>query len=187
MNATKAPGSWLPFMALGQGQLEQVYAMPVHFRYPAYHVAQPSIFPFVSDKYLSLLSPIIAYWVVSAWFCFLDTMQFPFFEKYRLHEPEEISKRNRVSAFKVLIMVVLQQLIQTGLGILILEGEETSLAQVFADHEGNVRSLAQRFARLVVSTVGMTSGMKVLHALGPWFANWLYWWGIPAVQMFWAL
>ncbi|KAH0445971.1 hypothetical protein IEQ34_025193 [Dendrobium chrysotoxum] len=160
--------------------------MPVHFQHPAYYVAKPSVLPFVADKYLSLALPIIAYWAVSAWFMFLDAMQFPFFEKYRLHESSEVTKRNRVSASKVATMVVLQQLIQTGFGLFILEDEATSRAQVFDDHEGNVHRLAEKVVRMTASVLGGPRAVRMLTAIGPLFANWLYWWGIPALQLFWA-
>lgn len=163
-----------------------IKGIPVQYEIPSYHANRPSILPFISDKYLSLLSPVLIYWVVSAWFFFLDTMQFPFFEKYRLHEPEEIQKRNRVSASRVLVMVLIQQVFQTMLGILVMESDETSLAQVFADHQGRVQDLAQKVTGITISTLGMSKGTYLLRLLGPKFANWLYWWGIPSVQFVWG-
>lgn len=156
-------------------------------RYPFYHLPRPSILPWISDKNLSLLAPVVVYWVVSLTFHLLDILQLPFFEKYRLHEPEEVTKRNRVSVGKVVRMVILQQAVQTVLGILVLEDEEVVIEQVFVDHKQKIRDVGVVLAKSLVSVCGTGTGMKVLSAVGRPLAQWLYWWGIPLVQFVWAL
>lgn len=154
---------------------------------PFYHHPHNSIFPFVSDKFLALLAPIAVYWLASLWFQTLDVLRIPFFEKYRLHEPEEIQKRNKVSATRVIIMVVLQQVVQTILGLLVLENEETVRQQIFQDHGENMRRLGVHFSRFVCGTVGYKAGLPMLERFGTAALQWLYWWGIPFVQYWWAL
>lgn len=167
--------------------IDYLYSMPVEYEEPAYFRPRPSLLPWISDKYLSLLTPIVVYWVVSLWFQFLDTAQIPFFEKYRLHEPQEISKRNRVSARRVVAMVAIQQVVQTFVGMFVLEDEQMVLQQVFADHQGNVKIIAQRVASVAVAIAGRKNGIHAVLLCGPRFANWLYWWGIPTAQFVWAL
>ena len=184
--------STLSATAGGSGTMEeevrQLYSqLSTPIDYPFYYRHTTSLLPYMSDKYLSLLAPIIIYWVGSLWFFFLDTAQFPFFEKYRLHEPQEISLRNRVSAKRVVVMVLLQQVVQTMLGLLFLDGDEVSYMQVFQDHEANVAALGVKVANMLIGVAGFSKGVQILHVMGPSLANWLYWWGIPAVQFLWAL
>jgi sphinganine C4-monooxygenase len=161
--------------------------LPTPITYPFYHKNTLSLLPHMPDKYLSLLLPIVIYWLASLWFLFLDTAQIPFFEKYRLHESQEVTKRNRVSAKRVVVMVLVQQFFQTIVGLLALDGEEVSRMQVFQDHEANVSAIGFKVAKLVTSVAGLSTGVKVLNLMGANFANWIYWWGIPSLQFLWAL
>lgn len=146
-----------------------------------------STFSFISDKYLSLLAPIAVYWIVSLWFTVLDVLRIPFFEKYRLHEPEEITKRNKVSATKVVWMVLVQQVVQTILGIFVLEDEETVRKQVFQDHTANMTTVGVWLARVVCGTIGYERGLNLLSIYGTQAVQWLYWWIIPVAQFWLAL
>ncbi|MCJ1434413.1 hypothetical protein MMC27_003781 [Xylographa pallens] len=77
----------------------------------------PSLVPPIPDKFLTLLLPIAAYWIVSMIFHWIDTKDL--FSKYRLHTPAEVLKRNHVSRWEVVRDVVLQQMIQTVVGTLL--------------------------------------------------------------------
>lgn len=78
----------------------------------------------IPDAYLSLLAPIVAYWGFSMVFHYID--EFDLFPQYRLHTPAEVLKRNHVSRWEVVRDVVLQQIIQTivGIGLAMAEPEE---------------------------------------------------------------
>lgn len=154
---------------------------------PFYYHPHESLLPFLSDKYLALLAPIAVYWLVSLWFTFLDVARIPFFEQYRLHEPEEVSKRNKVSAKRVVALVLVQQVVQTVLGVFVLEDDETVRAQVFQDHGKNMEKLGRTVARVVCGTIGYQSGLALLERYGVEAVQWLYWWGLPIVQFWWAL
>ncbi|KAL9934557.1 hypothetical protein V8E36_006332 [Tilletia maclaganii] len=155
-------------------------------RYPFYYAQRESLLPFISDKHLSLLAPLLIYWLVSLAYHTLDVLQLPFFEQYRLHEPEEVTKRNRVSVRQVVKMVLLQQVIQTVLGLVVLDGDEVSHAQVFADHRAAMRALGQTLARLLSPLVGERKAVEALSAAGPDSIEFMYWWGVPVIQMWWA-
>ena len=73
----------------------------------------PLLWP-VPDKLLTLLIPIAAYWGVSMFFHWIDTMDY--FPQYRLHTPAEVAKRNRVSRWGVVRSVAIQQIVQTAVG-----------------------------------------------------------------------
>ena len=84
---------------------------------------RPPIFAFISDKHLSLALPIIAYWLYSAIFHFLDLQTWSFLAKYRIHTAEEVLKRNRVTRLQVVRDVLIQQLGQIIVGAIVLRTE----------------------------------------------------------------
>ncbi|KAN0061623.1 Sphingolipid C4-hydroxylase sur2 [Thecaphora frezii] len=158
---------------------------------PFYFTPTNSVLPFISDKLLSLLAPVVIYWVVSLLYHALDTMQLPFTEQYRLHEPEEITKRNRVSVPRVIVMVLVQQFFQTLVGLVVLEDEQTVVAQTFADHGARILSIAWSIRHYVAKLVGAQLAPTFVRLLtGSRDANqaawWLYWWGIPIAQFWFA-
>ena len=77
----------------------------------------PSLVPFMDDKTLSLVAPVVAYWVVSLFWHIIDELDV--FPKYRLHTPAEILKRNRAGRWEVARDVVIQQVVQTATGYLL--------------------------------------------------------------------
>ena len=78
---------------------------------------QPSLIPPVSDKVLNVVVPIVAYWILSLFFHWIDLNDY--FSKYRLHTPAELLKRNHVTKWEVVRDVVIQQLIQIAMGLLL--------------------------------------------------------------------
>lgn len=78
---------------------------------PAYEVRPlPDLFPWISDFWLSLLLPHVAYWVVSMFFHIIDI--YDLFPQYRLHTPEEITQRNLAGRWEVARDVLIEQCIQ---------------------------------------------------------------------------
>jgi len=128
---------------------------------------------------MSLFAPIIAYWGLSLFFHLLDLDLFRWAAKYRIHESAEIKSRNLASRKDVVVAVVLQQIIQTLLGILWLEDGE-------GDHSGKhveeMKSLAVWVGMVVISIFGQDRGSVILATHGPQFVSWLYWWAIPSLQ-----
>ncbi|SPO22958.1 related to SUR2 - sphingosine hydroxylase [Ustilago trichophora] len=158
---------------------------------PFYFQAQPTVLPGISDKYLSLALPIIIYWAASLFYHALDTLQIPFTEQYRLHEPEEVTKRNRVSVTRVIVMVVVQQLIQTAFGLLLLDDDVVGLKQTFADHPAKILNIAEFLristAKLLGSSLQPTVTKLLFGSQDAISAAWwLYWWGIPTAQFWFA-
>lgn len=77
----------------------------------------PPIISFLPDKILILLLPVAAYWGLSMFFHWIDTMDY--FPQYRLHTPAEVAKRNRVTRWEVVRDVMIQQAVQTLVGIIL--------------------------------------------------------------------
>ncbi|BFZ64280.1 Sphingolipid C4-hydroxylase sur2 [Saitoella coloradoensis] len=83
----------------------------------------PQLLPFISDKLLSIYLPIIVYWVYSLVFEAISYLEWPCFEKYRLHTPLELRQRNKASPGAVFRDVVVQQLVQTICGLILMKFE----------------------------------------------------------------
>ncbi|RPB03366.1 hypothetical protein L873DRAFT_1864279 [Choiromyces venosus 120613-1] len=84
----------------------------------------PPLISGVPDSIVLVILPIAAYWVLSLFFHFLDVHDL--LASYRLHTPAEVLKRNHVSRREVVRDVIVQQIIQTivGLAIGVSEPEE---------------------------------------------------------------
>ncbi|KAJ5901503.1 hypothetical protein N7495_002031 [Penicillium taxi] len=95
--------------------------LPKYNLYP-----RESLVPGVSDAICALALPIIAYWALSMMYHVCDTLNL--FEKYRLHTPAELSKRNRVTRWEVVRDVVLQQIIQTIAGLAVSHFDPIEMA-----------------------------------------------------------
>ncbi|GKT48002.1 sphingolipid C9-methyltransferase 1 [Colletotrichum spaethianum] len=81
--------------------------------------------PGVPDIYLRIFLPIVVYWVLSMFFHLIDV--YDVWPQYRLHTPEEITKRNHVSRYEVARDVVLQQLIQVAMSVFLEYIDEEQL------------------------------------------------------------
>ncbi|KAF3288218.1 hypothetical protein TWF173_001077 [Orbilia oligospora] len=101
---------------------------------PVLYPATP-LLPFISDALLSCLSPIVVYWVLSMIFHYID--EYELLEKYRIHTPEEVLKRNHVSRYEVIRDVIIQQVIQFGFGWILgyIEPEEMTGAESWEIYE----------------------------------------------------
>lgn len=80
---------------------------------------RPSLLPFISDGHLALLLPLIAYWSYGLFFYYIDTHDI--FLQYRLHTPAELAKKNKCSLRQVVQSVIMQHVIQTSVGLLLVD------------------------------------------------------------------
>jgi sphinganine C4-monooxygenase len=85
---------------------------------PAYTLTPtPQLLPYISDFWLSLVLPVLAYWVLSIFFHIIDV--YDVWPQYRLHTPEEITQRNHATRYEVARDVIIQQIIQMLTGALL--------------------------------------------------------------------
>ncbi|MCJ1279560.1 hypothetical protein MMC21_007384 [Puttea exsequens] len=113
----------------------------VNTQLPAYTLRPVSpLIPWISDFHLSLFLPIAAYWFMSLTFWYIDKKDL--WSQYRIHTPEEFKQRNRVTVGEVLRSVLLQQAVQTALGLLI--GYLTSPGDVYGREEYDLAIWASR-------------------------------------------
>ncbi|KAI0969243.1 fatty acid hydroxylase superfamily-domain-containing protein [Xylaria arbuscula] len=139
---------------------------------PAYALTEaPDVISWFPDFYLSAIAPVLAYWIVSGIFHFIDI--YDLFPQYRLHTPAEITQRNRASRFEVFRDVIIQQIIQIGMAVVLgitdppqMTGSEDYDVAVWATR---IR-LAQRAVPSLLGLVGINAAtisknMAISHPL----------------------
>lgn len=134
---------------------------------PSYTLTlRPSLIPGISDLWLQLLSPIVAYWVVSLFFHVFDT--FDLCADYRLHTPAEVLKRNHASRYQVLRDVILQQIIQTiaGYGFSCFDPPEMVGKEAY--------DIAVWARRIRIAETYLPRGLAILGLNAPKLANQIY-------------
>lgn len=82
---------------------------------PVHKLAITPLLSWISDPNLALLLPIICYWTSGLFFHFID--QYELLEQYRIHTPEEVTRRNKCSFREVVRDVIKQHMMQTVLGL----------------------------------------------------------------------
>ncbi|KAL4072943.1 fatty acid hydroxylase superfamily-domain-containing protein [Scleroderma yunnanense] len=153
-------------------------------RTPFYFTMRQNIFDSVPDTALTLAAPLVAYWGLSLLFHCLDVSGWRWLDKYRIHESEEITSRNRATRSEVVWAVVLQHIIQTILGYLWLS-EAPPISAATCHRE--MSTVAKTLVNVTKLLVGSHAGEDFLQRRGAEVTHWLYWWGIPAVQILFAL
>ncbi|KAK9469571.1 fatty acid hydroxylase superfamily-domain-containing protein [Lipomyces arxii] len=128
---------------------------------------------FMSDKYLSLLLTVAVYWVVSILFHLIDA--YDLLPHYRIHTPEEVTSRNKVTVPEVVRDVVIQQIIQTFIGIALTYYDAPDYTGM-EDYE--IWVLAHKYPFLPLSAVSMMYhyGFSALRIVGAFFIldTWQY-------------
>ncbi|KAF7309654.1 Sphingosine hydroxylase [Mycena indigotica] len=131
---------------------------------PWYYSYKVSLIDGVSDQHLALGAPVVAYWLLSLAFHYLDTREWKALKKYRLHDSPEVASTNQVTRAAVIRGVIVQQILQTALGLFWVDDKPHSSAS----HAEEISRIAHRLAPLVGSADGV--------------AYWVYWWAIPIIQ-----
>ncbi|KAI6044233.1 fatty acid hydroxylase superfamily-domain-containing protein [Pisolithus marmoratus] len=153
-------------------------------RIPFYFAMRQDLFDSVSDTALALAAPVIAYWALSLFFHCLDVSGWKWLDKYRIHQSEEVTSRNRATRTEVLWAVIVQHTIQTALGyVWFAEVPRVSLSACHSQMEAVAKTLV-RVSRLFL---GSYTADAFLQYRGADITHWLYWWVIPAVQFLLAL
>ena len=135
--------------------LQQLPPLPAYTLQPL-----PSLIPGIPDQYLALALPVIAYWAVSMLFHTID--QFDLFPQYRLHTPAEVLKRNPVSRWDVFRDVIIQQVVQTIVGLVLTVLDDPS---TIGKEEYNVAVWARRI-RVAQSALPTLLGVVGIDAAG---------------------
>ncbi|KAI1073348.1 fatty acid hydroxylase superfamily-domain-containing protein [Whalleya microplaca] len=132
-------------------------------------VEQPDLLSWLPDFYLSVLSPTLAYWVVSIIFHLIDV--YDVFPQYRLHTPAEIAQRNKATRYEVFRDVIIQQIIQGVASVALgyfdppqLMGKEEYDVAVWATRVRLAqRALPAMLGLLGINAVSVAKNMAVSH------------------------
>lgn len=151
---------------------------------PFYFAVRQDLFDSIPDTALTLAAPLIAYWGLSLLFHCLDISGWKWLDKYRIHESDEVKSRNRATRSEVFWAVILQHIVQTVLGYFWLSEVPRISAAACRSEMITVAKALVYAAKLVL---GAQSGEAFLQRRGAEVTHWLYWWGIPAVQLVFAL
>ncbi|KZV99661.1 hypothetical protein EXIGLDRAFT_668343 [Exidia glandulosa HHB12029] len=162
--------STLPF------DVDELIPQPITL--PFYHTPRESAFASMSDTTLSVVAPVIAYWVYAMFFHMLDI--YDLIPSARIHTPEEITSRNRATRTQVTLFVLLQQAIQMAVAAVWMSFEKP---EQYPSHAEAMRSIAPTVARAVLLLLGETRGLDVLKRHGPQLVEFVYWWAIPGAQL----
>ena len=174
---------------------------------PSYNLSlKPEMISGIPDVWLQMGAPILAYWAVSLFFHLIDELDL--FPQYRLHTPAEILKRNRVTRWEVFRDVIVQQILQTALGLAFayldapeMIGREQYDVSVWALRLRKAQASVPTLLKLAaVDSFKLSSKIWTSHPTLaavvsgglyplPHFADWelkvakfIYWAGIPFVQ-----
>lgn len=150
--------------------------------YPVYHVHRADLVPGMTDKVLSLVAPLVVYWAFSLFFHLLDSLNWDALERHRIHEPEEVKTKNRVTPGEVVVAVLLQQVIQTVVGFVWLVSDEE-----VSDPAGDLNAWGRTVAKVVIGAAGTRTGGEWMAKHGQRATELVYWWALPTVQMAFAL
>ncbi|KAG2072775.1 hypothetical protein BDR04DRAFT_1095874 [Suillus decipiens] len=161
---------------------ESVCLPPV--KIPFYFSPRQNVFDGIPDVYVALAAPVVSYWITSLIFCWLDISGWKWLDKYRIHESKEVKSKNTVTPWQVAQAVLFQHATQTVVGFI---GAAVSPEISIAWCQSEMEALGSTLVWIVRLFLGEQTGMNFLELGGPGVIHWLYWWGIPAARMLFAL
>ncbi|KAL7319448.1 Sphingolipid C4-hydroxylase sur2 [Mucor circinelloides] len=135
-----------------------------------------------SDELMAIWVPIAVYWIQCSIFEILMRLEIPFFEKYRIHSPEDRNKRNKVGFGKVLLMVALQHVVQIVLGIALMKNLDPAADQMKYDNAIN------RYTTIILNIMANLGQPKdaaftIANNIAHFIQNYM----VPCVQFFTAM
>lgn len=154
---------------------------PNQVNLPIYHFHRPEVVPGLNDSSLTLIVPLLTYWSVSILFMALESLEITWIEKYRLHEPEAVKRRNRVTPHQVIKAVLVQQALQTALGIAYLDSSPSTILD--RDYLAEMKPFASVISILVRIIFPPKHALWILTRYGQQATQWSYWWGLPILQL----
>ncbi|AET38690.1 sphingosine hydroxylase Ecym_3191 [Eremothecium cymbalariae DBVPG len=133
------------------------------------------LFSGITDGTLSLLAPVAAYWLFSGLFHLIDT--FKLAEKYRIHPSKEVESRNKVSRLGVLVQVLIQHVIQTVTGLVMVYFDPEPVTGFENYQLWSWRQALPKWIPNYVIYLGYQYGISLLKLLIGFFIidSWQFW------------
>ncbi|KAG2415968.1 hypothetical protein HFD88_007160 [Aspergillus terreus] len=156
LNTTIDMGEWLPPL-------------------PSYTLTpRPSLIPNIPDELLKTFMVPTLYWISSGFFHLIDTLDL--FPQYRLHVPEELETRNRVTIWQCIRQLLIQQAMQISLGLWVALKQPTMPVDYIGKEDYDIAVWAQRLrlaqrmipsllAVLGVDSLSLATKLPASHSL----------------------
>jgi len=149
---------------------------------PWYYNPDAQLSRLISDFWLSLLAPVIAYWLFCTFFEILDGTNWKWLKKYKIHESSEVTSRNRVTKSQVLVAVVIQHIIQIMLGYFWMDTDAETGVPI-SMHIPRMEAVAPAVLRSLEAAVGRQFAAHLWHHKAQDLVYYTYWWAIPLFQL----
>ena len=150
---------------------------------PWYYKSDVRLLGVMSDFWLTVLGPVIAYWLFCGLFEILDKAEWEWLNKYRIHKGSEAISRNRATRGQVFAMVILQQIIQIVLSYFWID-ENTKTGGPISTHVPLMEALAPTVLRSLEVVVGHSFATYLWLHKAQDLVYYAYWWAIPLGQLF---
>ena len=137
----------------------------------------------MSDFWLAVVGPIIAYWLFCAFFEVLDRADWEWLEKHRIHESSEVASRNIVTKSRVLAAVLTQQAVQITSGYFWMDANGETGGPI-SMHVPRMEAIAPTVLRSLETLVGHRFAAYLWLHKAQDLIYYVYWWGIPFVRLF---
>ena len=154
--------------------------------HPWYYNPDPQLCSVMSDLWLTLLAPIIGFWLFCSFFEILDRTHGEWLKKYKIHENSEITSRNRITKSQVLAAVVFQQSLQITLGYFWMDTDGETGGPV-SMHVPRMEAIAPTVLRTLEAMVGSQLAAYLWLHKAQDIVYYVYWWAIPFTQFLAAL
>ena len=149
---------------------------------PWYYNPNVQLSRLMSDFWLSLFAPVIAYWLFCTFFEILDGTNWKWLKKYKIHESSEVTSRNRVTKRQVLVAVVIQHIIQIALGYFWMDTDAETGVPI-SMHIPRMEAVAPTVLHSLEAAVGRQFAAHLWLHKGQDLVYYAYWWAIPLFQL----
>ena len=149
---------------------------------PWYYNPDVQLTRVMSDFWLSVLAPVVAYWAFCTFFEILDGTDWKWLRKYKIHESSEVTSRNRVTKRQVLVAVVIQHIIQMTLGYLWMDTDAETGVPI-SMHIPRMEAIAPTILCTLKAAVGSEFAAYVWLHKAQDLVYYTYWWAIPLAQL----
>jgi len=149
---------------------------------PWYYNPDAQLSRLISDFWLSLSAPVIAYWLFCAFFEILDGSNWKWLKKYKIRESSEVTSRNSVTKGQVMVTVVIQHIVQIMLGYFWMDTDAGAGVPI-SMHIPRMEAVAPAVLRSLEVTVGRQLAAHLWFHKAQDLVYYTYWWAIPLFQL----
>lgn len=155
---------------------------PMTPEYPWYYINRETIIPGVGDHNAALILPIIAYWITSLTYAYIDWADWEWLAQYRVQPASDADKKNLVTKSDVLWTVFKMQAIQSILGWTIYHFRVGD-APPTPNHVAEMQAMAGKIGGWMVNALSEGKAGELMAKYSYQIGYYGYWWAAPAARM----